>query len=1080
AAIPFDRRRHGLIIGMGAAALVVESQDAARERGIRPICEVLSAVTANSAFHGTRLDVQHIGQVMEGLIAKAETRGISRHQIAAKTVFVSHETYTPARGGSASAEIHALRHVFGDAADQVVIANTKGFTGHAMATGIEDVVAVKALETGCVPPVANFKEVDPELGQLNLSKGGAYPIEYAVHLGAGFGSQISMLLLHWVATKDGVRQNQNALGYAYRISDTNTWNSWLSQIAGHPVAGLDLEVVHRTLRIPDLRVPGQRPAARVAEAPKTAVQPMPSPNTVPAAVSPTVVLDAKPVPAPVLRKAEQPKMDAPVAVRATSDSSQDPMKEPVKERILALVVEKTGYPQDMLDLDLDLEADLGVDTVKQAELFAAIREIYNIPRDESRKLRDYPTLTHVIRFVYEKRPDLVSVAVTKSKAVATAKEELKPTVVNPSAAAPPIVLAEDVAADPVKERLLALVVEKTGYPQDMLDLDLDLEADLGVDTVKQAELFAAIREIYNIPRDENRKLRDYPTLAHVIRFVYEKRPDLSSVAPAVAVIAVAVIKEEAKSEGVIASPSAPVASPAKVSTSDSVKERILALVVEKTGYPKDMLDLDLDLEADLGVDTVKQAELFAAIREIYTIPRDESRKLRDYPTLAHVIRFVFEKRPDLADVPAVPPVPITNEEVKLASVPPNATTPVPLAETAATSDSIKEKVLEIVAEKTGYPKDMLDPDLDLEADLGIDTVKQAEMFVAIRAAYNIPRDENLKLRDFPTLAHVIKFAQDRSGPRVSAPKDELEVTKKPAASAPSTPASSTPAPIPAKTPRPALASLDAANSIPRRVPLPILRPALNICKPTGASLERGRRVIVMPDKGGVADALTQRLTKKGVEVLRIEGTPDADALTDRLKSWLAAGAVHGVYWLPALDHEGSLRDLNLATWHEAVRVRIKLLYTAMRALYQHIAKPGTFLVSATRLGGQHGYDEVGAVAPLGGAVTGFTKTYKRERMEAFVKAVDFQAECKAPQIAELLIEETLRDPGAIEIGYKTGLRWTVGLQEQSAADGQPGLTFDQNTVFLITGAAGSIVSAITADLAAASGGIFYLFDLVPE
>ncbi len=46
----------------------------------------------------------------------------------------------------------------------------------------------------------------------------------------------------------------------------------------------------------------------------------------------------------------------------------------------------------------------------------------------------------------------------------------------------------------------------------MLDLDLDLEADLGVDTVKQAEMFAAIREIYSIPRDENRKLRDYPTL----------------------------------------------------------------------------------------------------------------------------------------------------------------------------------------------------------------------------------------------------------------------------------------------------------------------------------------------------------------------------------------------------------------------------------------------------------------------------------------------------------------------------------------------------------------------------------------
>ena len=241
---PWHDHRHG------RRGLVVESAEAARERGIQPICEMLSAVTANSAFHGTRLDVQHIGQVMEDLVAQAEAHsGIERKQIAPRTVFVSHETYTPARGGSAAAEIHALRHVFGNAADQIVIANTKGFTGHAMGTGIEDVVAVKALETGFVPPVANFKEIDPELGALNLSKGGAYPVEYALRLGAGFGSQISMTLLHWVATKDGVRPKPNALGYAYRIVDPGAWNSWLTSMAGHPSA--DLEVVSRTLRVRD-------------------------------------------------------------------------------------------------------------------------------------------------------------------------------------------------------------------------------------------------------------------------------------------------------------------------------------------------------------------------------------------------------------------------------------------------------------------------------------------------------------------------------------------------------------------------------------------------------------------------------------------------------------------------------------------------------------------------------------------------------------------------------------------------------------------------------------------------------------
>ena len=965
AATPFDRRRHGMIMGMGAAAMVIESADAARERGIRPICEVLSAMTANSAFHGTRLDPEHICGVMEKLVAEAEAgNGFRRGEAASRMLFVSHETYTPARGGSASAEIHALRRVFGGAADRIVISNTKGFTGHAMGTGIEDVVAVKALETGCAPPVANFKEVDPELGPLNLSKGGAYPVDYALRLGAGFGSQISMTLLHWVAPADGARTSPHALGYASRIADQNVWSAWLSRVAGQPA--VNLEVVQRTLRVKD-------PAAQAAHA-------------APAPVQPAVETKAAPA---VKHQAPAPSPQPPAPVAA----------DPVKERLLALVAEKTGYPSDMLDLDLDLEADLGVDTVKQADLFASVREIYNIVRNDKVKLRDFPTLAHVIRFVHENRPDL-------EQAAAVPEVKSQPPVPSPQPARSP-------AGDPVKERLLALVAEKTGYPPDMLDPDLDLEADLGVDTVKQADLFASVREIYSIPRDENRKLRDFPTLAHVIAFVHEKRPDLA---------------EAAAAPAVRPQPPAPAPQPAAPMAGDPVKERLLALVAEKTGYPPDMLDPDLDLEADLGVDTVKQADLFASVRAIYNIPRDEDRKLRDFPTLAHVIAFVHEKRPDLGLAAAAP-------EVK-------AQPPAPAA-----ADPVKDRLLALVAEKTGYPADMLDPDLDLEADLGVDTVKQADLFASVRAIYNIPRDENRKLRDFPTLAHVIAFVYENR-------PDLVGQAVSPAV----------PSPV---TPHPSPADFDAANQIPRRVPTPTLRPPLSICKPTAVTLAAGRRVAIMPDNGGVAEALAERLRESGAEVLLLDGTP-------------VAGPVHGVYWLPALDHEGSLRDMDLATWHEALRVRVKSLYTTMRGLYEQIAAPDTFLVSATRLGGQHGYDNAGAVAPMGGAVTGFAKTYKRERPDAFVKTVDFEAVCNASEVAELLVAETLRDPGAIEIGCKEGLRWSVSLEEQPAADGQPGLALNKDTVFLVTGAAGSIVSAITADLAAASGGTFYLLDLIPE
>ena len=1077
AATPFDRRRHGMIVGMGAAALVLESAEAARERGLQPICEVLSAVTANSAFHGTRLDVQHISQVMEEVISQAETRhGIGRREIAPRTVFVSHETYTPARGGSASAEIFALRHVFGDVADRIVIANTKGFTGHAMATGIEDVVAVKALETGCVPPVANFKEIDPELGVLNLSKGGAYPVEYALRLGAGFGSQISMTLVRWVHTKDEVRRAPTALGYEYRISDTEAWNKWLSRIAGRPTT--DLEVTRRTLRVRDQRpstLTGQAAKeARAVPAAVTSAPPKPAPEVKPAEIRPS------PAPQPVIASSAPKAEPEPRKSEPTPDSVL-PAGDTVKERVLALVAEKTGYPVDMLDLDLDLEADLGVDTVKQAEVFAAVREAYAIPRNEQLRLRDFPTLAHVIRFVHERRADIGGMkppVATETKQEEKVKQEVKPAaaaiVAETKPEAKPVIVeavtATEKTADAVKERILALVVEKTGYPKDMLDLDLDLEADLGIDTVKQAEMFAAIREIYSIPRDENRKLRDYPTLAHVIRFVYEKRPDLAVVSPA------APTTVEAPVVPAAAPATVPAAAPAFVGTAtqgtDTVKERILALVVEKTGYPQDMLDLELDLEADLGIDTVKQAEMFAAIREIYSIPRDENRKLRDYPTLAHVIRFVYEKRPDLAAVLTAQPVAVATVSAPTPVEPVAAVAPVSASSQAATDDAIQEKVLEIVAEKTGYPKDMLDLDLDLEADLGIDTVKQAEMFAAVRAAYNIPRDENLKLRDFPTLASVIKFARDR--------QHRAEVVTPPASIKEEKPTEERAVSTAVASERPPLASLDAANRIPRRAPVPVLRPSLDLCKPTGVTLERGRRVVIMGDKGGVGDELAQRLQALGVEALRIGNAPEADALADQLKAWMNAGPVNGVYWLPALDNEGDIRKLDATAWHEGVRVRVKLLYTAMRTLYGQIGAAGRFLVSATRLGGQHGYDNAGAIAPLGGAVSGFTKTYKRERPDVLIKAVDFEADGKAADIVEALIQETLRDPGAVEIGYKQGLRWTIGLEEQPASDGTPGLALNKDTVFLVTGAAGSIVSAITADLAAASGGTFYLLDLVPE
>jgi NAD(P)-dependent dehydrogenase (short-subunit alcohol dehydrogenase family)/acyl carrier protein len=528
-----------------------------------------------------------------------------------------------------------------------------------------------------------------------------------------------------------------------------------------------------------------------------------------------------------------------------------------------------------------------------------------------------------------------------------------------------------------------------------------------------------------------------------------------------------------------------------------------------------MLEMDLDLEADLGVDTVKQAETFAAVRGEYGIERQENLKLRDFPTLQHVVQFVYDFRPDLApEAPSQasasgamspPTVPVAAAAAAAPaasptpSVPQPSSTPTtlagaPLAAPAAPSskDPVVQKVLEIVSDKTGYPTDMLEMDLDLEADLGVDTVKQAETFAAVREEYGIERQENLALRDFPTLQHVVQFVYDLAPE--TRPQDGASVATPPpappASPAPTTPApaaapspsvpGTAPAPAPAPTPSVPSYTLADADTMPRRVPVPSLRPALELCKPTGVKLAKGTRVVLVNDEGGVGKALGATLGRKGVKALKLEGATATDDLRKQLEAWLKEGPIQGVFWLPALDVEPDLAEMDLAAFREGNRRRVKNLHATMQVLYDSVSGAGSFLISGTRMGGLHGQTAEGATAPLGGAVAGFTKSYKREQTEALAKVVDFAPGVASTKVAEALLAETLTDPGIVEVGYHEGSRWTITLDEQPAADGQPGLSLGRDSVFVVTGAAGGITSAIVADLAAASAGTFVLLDLVPE
>ena len=724
---------------------------------------------------------------------------------------------------------------------------------------------------------------------------------------------------------------------------------------------------------------------------------------------------------------------------------------------MSIVAEMTGYPTELLELDLDLEADLGVDTVKQAEVFAAVRERFGVERDETLSLREFPTLAHVIGWVEQR-------TATAAPAAASTAPAGPEAVVAPPAPVESAPVAASVgcvrwvpSSGEVTEAVVSIVAEMTGYPTELLELDLDLEADLGVDTVKQAEVFAAVRERFGVERDETLSLREFPTLGHVIGWVEQRT---ATAAPAAASTA------PAGPEAVVAPPapveSAPVAASvgAEVGpSSGEVTEAVVSIVAEMTGYPTELLELDLDLEADLGVDTVKQAEVFAAVRERFGVERDETLSLREFPTLAHVIGWVEQRTATAA--PAAASTAPAGPEAVVAPPAPVEAAPVAAsvgAEVGPSSGEVTEAVVSIVAEMTGYPTELLELDLDLEADLGVDTVKQAEVFAAVRERFGVERDETLSLREFPTLAHVIGWVEQKTAASAAGPTDSsgLHLTS-------------------------VVGDLDAVDAMPRREPVPVLRPALDRCLPTGVVLGKGTRVVMMRDTEGVADLLQTRLAGLGVTVLSLDPAKSTSQILSTVDAWRSEGDIAGVYWLAALDDEGPLDSLTSAEWDEGLRRRVKALYAVMRRLYDDEA----FLVAGTRLGGFHGYDAAGATAPMGGAVTGFAKSYKRERPEALVKAVDVAIDAEPEAVADVLVSETSLDPGCVEVGYADGRRWGVGLAARpfppQRADEEGTTLLDPGSVVVVTGAAGSIVAAITADLArAAGGGTFHLLDLTPE
>ncbi|MBC8523249.1 beta-ketoacyl-ACP synthase II [PVC group bacterium] len=180
---PFDKDRDGFVLSEGAAVLAVEEYDHAKARGADILAELVGFGITGDASHIAAPDSEGTGAqaAMKAAIAHA---GIDPSRV---EYINAHGTSTPLGD---SAEVAAVKSLFGDHACKLAMSSTKSCTGHMLgaAGGLESIAVVQALKNGVLPPTINLEEADVGFDlDFVANEPQDRPIEYALNNSFGFG-----------------------------------------------------------------------------------------------------------------------------------------------------------------------------------------------------------------------------------------------------------------------------------------------------------------------------------------------------------------------------------------------------------------------------------------------------------------------------------------------------------------------------------------------------------------------------------------------------------------------------------------------------------------------------------------------------------------------------------------------------------------------------------------------------------------------------------------------------------------------------------------------------------------------------
>ena len=469
-----------------------------------------------------------------------------------------------------------------------------------------------------------------------------------------------------------------------------------------------------------------------------------------------------------------------------------------------------------------------------------------------------------------------------------------------------------------------------------------------------------------------------------------------------------------------------------------ISKVVKSFITDKTGYPEELLEDEADLEADLGIDSVKQSEIMAKVRTEFKLSDIVDSEESVPHTISDIVTYIANG--------------LSNATSDQSEVNTDTTTDEPLSKV-----EISKVVKSFITDKTGYPEELLEDEADLEADLGIDSVKQSEIMAKVRTEFKlsdiVDSEEGLphtisdivsyiksnQSNTVPLLNSSIPISTDKS--IVNIQPDEFYEMSRYSAS-----------------------TIDMAINDEASYPL------------------ENRNILLIGDSkdGELSKLMLERLSESNNKVALISPLEFDFSNSEDIKNVFQErvnqlGYVDCIINLQGLTNIVSINsDMTTEEWESTVLSLYNGLFYSSKISYEFLKNhTNSAYFGVTNIGKYFGVEnnQNEVINPLGALVTGFVKALEKELRPFKTKVVDIDDSdhLTNEEISNILLREFSSIGNLIEIGIKNKTRKGIVTKTMENVAFEEKYSFSSNDVVLATGGGRGITFECAKQLALKTG-----------